>query len=143
MQESCEKNKQNRNRVKYHQATGSRSYVAHLHHFVSKLFTIPVPIHLHSITCSFDLIQLWYVWLPTKQKQTRNNAEPSHEHNEELDAVEAFVTCHTSSKKGLSEPTREAVVSSHQVYDVLCFTLYKYYVLYQSFCILSLPAKCS
>jgi hypothetical protein len=46
-----------------------------------------------------------------KQKQQRNNAEPSTEQNEELDVVEAFKTCHTSCKHGLSEPAREAVVS--------------------------------
>jgi hypothetical protein len=34
--ESSEKNKQNCRKVKYHQATGSRSYVAHLHAYVSK-----------------------------------------------------------------------------------------------------------
>ncbi|XP_066390771.1 uncharacterized protein [Miscanthus floridulus] len=73
--ESSEKNKQNRRKVKYHQATGSRSYVAHLHAY----------------------------------KRKKNNAEPSTEQNEELDAVEAFKTCHTSSKHGLTELAREAV----------------------------------
>jgi hypothetical protein len=48
-----------------------------------------------------------------KQKQHRNNAEPSTYKNEELDVVEAFKTCHTSSKTGLSEQAREAVVSPH------------------------------
>jgi len=46
-----------------------------------------------------------------KQKKKKNNAEPSTEQNEELDLVEAFKTCHTSSKNGLSEPAREALVS--------------------------------
>jgi GH24 family phage-related lysozyme (muramidase) len=46
-----------------------------------------------------------------KQKHQMNNAEPSTEQDEELDVVEAFKTCHTSSKHGLSEPARDAVVS--------------------------------
>ena len=46
-----------------------------------------------------------------KQKKKKNNAEPSTEQNEELDLVEAFKTCQTSSKNGLSEPAREALVS--------------------------------
>jgi hypothetical protein len=46
-----------------------------------------------------------------KQKQNRNNAEPSTVQDAELDVVEAFQTCHTSSKKGLSESAREALVS--------------------------------
>jgi hypothetical protein len=37
--------------------------------------------------------------------------EPSLDQTEEVDAVEAFKTCHTSSKRGLSEPAREALVS--------------------------------
>jgi hypothetical protein len=37
--------------------------------------------------------------------------EPSLDRNEEVDAVEAFKTCHTSSKRGLSDPAREALVS--------------------------------
>jgi hypothetical protein len=56
-----------------------------------------------------------------KQKQQRNNAESSIEEEvaEELDAVEAFVTCHTSSKKGLSEEAREAVVSPDLCWKIL------------------------
>ncbi|XP_066334494.1 uncharacterized protein [Miscanthus floridulus] len=73
--ESSEKNKKNRRKVKYHQATGSHSYVAHLHAY----------------------------------KKKKNNAEPSTEQNGELDAVEAFKTCHTSSKHSLTELAREAV----------------------------------
>jgi hypothetical protein len=38
--------------------------------------------------------------------------EPSLDQTEEVDAVEAFQTCHTSSKHGLSEPAREALVSA-------------------------------
>jgi hypothetical protein len=53
-----------------------------------------------------------------KQKQQRNNAEPSTEQNEELDVVEVFKTCHTSCKHGLSEPAREAVVSPD-----ICFAM--------------------
>jgi hypothetical protein len=41
-----------------------------------------------------------------KQKQNRNNAEPSTAQDAELDVVKAFQTCHTSSKKGLSEPSK-------------------------------------
>jgi len=73
--ETSEKNKTNRSKVKYHQTTGSRSYVAHLHAY----------------------------------KKQSNNAEPSTHQNEELDVVEAFKTCHTSSKKGLDESAREAL----------------------------------
>jgi len=40
LHESSEKNKQNRHKVKYHQATGSRSYVAHLHAYVSKEYLV-------------------------------------------------------------------------------------------------------
>jgi hypothetical protein len=47
------------------------------------------------------------------QKQKSNNAEPSTEQNEELDVVEAFKSCHTSSKHGLDEAAREAIVSPH------------------------------
>jgi hypothetical protein len=46
-----------------------------------------------------------------KQKQKSINAEPNSEQNEELDVVEAFKTCHTSSKNGLDEAAREAIVS--------------------------------
>ncbi|CAN6280458.1 unnamed protein product [Urochloa humidicola] len=72
---TCEKNKRNRNQVKYHQATGSRCYEAHLHAY----------------------------------KQKKNMEEPSLDRTEEVDAVEAFQTCHTSSKHGLSELAREAL----------------------------------
>jgi hypothetical protein len=37
--------------------------------------------------------------------------ELSLDQNEEVDAVEAFKTCHTRSKRGLSDPAREALVS--------------------------------
>jgi len=53
-----------------------------------------------------------------KQKKKKNNAEPSTEQNEELDLVEAFKTCHTSSKNGLNEPAREALVSLDICFDV-------------------------
>ncbi|XP_066348306.1 uncharacterized protein [Miscanthus floridulus] len=69
----CAKNKRSRSKVKYHQATGSRSYVAHLHSF----------------------------------KENNKNKDP--ELGEELDAVEVFKDCHTSSKKGLSDMAREAI----------------------------------
>uniref|UniRef100_A0A0Q3U3V5 Uncharacterized protein n=1 Tax=Setaria italica TaxID=4555 RepID=A0A0Q3U3V5_SETIT len=46
---------------------------------------------------------------PKNMKHQRNNAEPSTDTHEELDVVEAFTSCHTSSKHGLSEPAREAV----------------------------------
>ena len=57
-----------------------------------------------------------------KQKK-KNNAEPSTEQNEELDAVEAFKTCHTSSKYGMTELAREAVVS-HDICFVVPTTIY-------------------
>ncbi|KAL5647139.1 hypothetical protein ACJX0J_041494, partial [Zea mays] len=80
--EISEKNKQNRSQVKFHQATGSRCYVAHLHAY----------------------------------KQKRNREEPSLDQTEELDAVDAFKTCHTSSKRGLSEPAREALECKIVIY---------------------------
>uniref|UniRef100_K3ZLA0 Uncharacterized protein n=1 Tax=Setaria italica TaxID=4555 RepID=K3ZLA0_SETIT len=48
---------------------------------------------------------------PKNMKHQRNNAEPSTDTHEELDVVEAFTSCHTSSKHGLSEPAREAVTN--------------------------------
>jgi hypothetical protein len=42
--------------------------------------------------------------------------EPSLDQNEEVDAVEAFKTCHTNSKRGLSDPAREALVSPKTVW---------------------------
>jgi hypothetical protein len=47
-----------------------------------------------------------------KQKQKRNREETSLDQTEELDVVDDIKTCHTSSKRGLSEPAREALVSS-------------------------------
>jgi len=41
--------------------------------------------------------------------------QPSLHQTEEVDAVEAFQTCHTSSKHGLSEPAREALVSAKTI----------------------------
>jgi hypothetical protein len=60
-----------------------------------------------------------------KQKQQRNNAESSIEDEvaEELDAAEAFMTCHTSSKKGLSEPAREAVGSPDLCWKICYLSL--------------------
>ena len=58
-----------------------------------------------------------------KQKKKKNNAEPSKEQNEELDAVEAFKTCHTSSKHGLTKLAREAVVS-HDICFVVPTTIH-------------------
>jgi len=40
LQKISEKYKGNRRKVKYHQTTGSRSYVAHLHVYVSQLPSI-------------------------------------------------------------------------------------------------------
>jgi hypothetical protein len=50
--------------------------------------------------------------ISTKQKQKRAREEPSLEEDDELDAVEAFKTCHTSSKHGLSEKAKQALVRS-------------------------------
>jgi hypothetical protein len=47
-----------------------------------------------------------------QQKRERKREEPSLDMTEELDAVEAFKTCHTSSKRGLSDTAREALVRS-------------------------------
>jgi len=45
----------------------------------------------------------------------KNMEQPSLHQTEEVDAVEAFQTCHTSSKHGLSEPAREALVSAKTI----------------------------
>jgi hypothetical protein len=96
---------------------GSRCYVAHLHAYVSKCYLVLLRAHLHSTTyIAFDLRKLRCDCLSTKQKQKRNREEPSLDQTEELDAVDAFKTCHTSSKRGMSDPTREALVSS-----LVCF----------------------
>jgi len=59
-------------------------------------------------------------------KQKRNREEPSLDLTEELDVMEAFETCHTSSKKGLSEPAREALVSSVVSYlQYICIRSYE------------------
>jgi hypothetical protein len=87
--------------------------VAHLHAYVSKYYLVLLPALLHSTTSiAFDLSKLRCDCLSTKQKQKRNREEPSLDQTEELDAVDAFKTCHTSSKRGLSEPAKEALVSS-------------------------------
>ena len=91
---------------------GSRCYVAHLHAYVSNYYLVLLPALLHSTSIAFDLSKLRCDCLSTKQKQKRNREEPSLDQTEELDAVDAFKTCHTSSKRGLSEPAREALVSS-------------------------------
>jgi hypothetical protein len=49
------------------------------------------------------------------QMQQRNMVEPSIDDTEEVDAVEAFQTCHTSSKRGLSDLAREALVSAKTI----------------------------
>jgi hypothetical protein len=80
---------------------------------LSKFYCIVLlPALLHSTTSiAFDLRKLRCDCLSTKQKQKRNREEPSLDQTEELDAVDAFKTCHTSSKRGLSESAREALVS--------------------------------
>jgi hypothetical protein len=45
----------------------------------------------------------------------KNMVEPNLDHTEEVDAVEAFKTCHTSSKRGLSDLAREAMVSAKTI----------------------------
>lgn len=49
-----------------------------------------------------------------------NRAEPSTGLDEEIDAVEAFTACHTSSKHGLTGLAREAVVSLNICFSVSC-----------------------
>jgi len=51
------------------------------------------------------------------QRQKRKEVEPSTE-DEELDAVEAFKACHTSSKTGLTDEAQHAVVSAILIYDL-------------------------
>ena len=45
------------------------------------------------------------------QRQKRKEVEPTLEDDDELDAVDAFKTCHTNSKTGLTEQAQQAVVS--------------------------------
>ena len=45
------------------------------------------------------------------QRQKRKEVEPTLEDDDELDAVDAFKTCHTSCKTGLTEQAQRAVVS--------------------------------
>ena len=45
------------------------------------------------------------------QRQKRKEVEPTLEDDDELDAVDAFKTCHTISKTGLTEQAQQAVVS--------------------------------
>ena len=51
------------------------------------------------------------------QRQKRKEVEPSTE-DEELDAVEAFKSCHTSSKTGLTDEAQRAVVSAILICDL-------------------------
>ena len=51
------------------------------------------------------------------QRQKRKEVEPSTE-DEELDAVEAFKSCHTSSKTGLTNEAQRAVVSAILICDL-------------------------
>jgi hypothetical protein len=56
-----------------------------------------------------------------------NNDEPQHQIDEadkEMDAVEAFKVCHTSSKKGMGAVARDTVVSPFcKTFILLCPTL--------------------
>ena len=49
------------------------------------------------------------------QRQKRKEVKPTLEDDDELDAVDAFKTCHTISKTGLTEQA-QAVVSP-SIYD--------------------------
>jgi hypothetical protein len=49
-----------------------------------------------------------------------NRAEPNTGLDEELDVVEAFTACHSSSKHGLSDLAREAVVRLYICFSVSC-----------------------
>ena len=51
------------------------------------------------------------------QRQKRKEVEPSTE-DEELDAVEAFKSCHTSSKTGLTDEAQRAVISAILICDL-------------------------
>jgi len=51
------------------------------------------------------------------QRQKRKEVEPSTE-DEELDAVEAFKSCHTSSIMRLADEAQRAVVSVILIYDL-------------------------
>ena len=52
------------------------------------------------------------------QRQKRKEVEPSIE-DEELDALEAYKSCHTSSKTGLTDEAQRAVVSAILICDLL------------------------
>jgi len=59
-----------------------------------------------------------------KQQEKKNKNKPNTDQTEELDAVEAFQTCHTSSKKGISEPAMVALVSSVCYLQSIYITLF-------------------
>ena len=62
------------------------------------------------------------------QRQKRKEVEPSTE-DEELDAVEAFKSCHTSSKTGLTDEAQRAVVSAILICDLFIVRDLMYQVL--------------
>jgi hypothetical protein len=49
------------------------------------------------------------------QMQKRNMGEPRLDQTEEVDVVEAFQTYHTSSKHGLNDLAKEALVSAKTI----------------------------
>jgi hypothetical protein len=67
---------------------------------------------------STEPIIFHYIWeyyaviFCTMQMQQKNMVEPNLDQTEEVDAVEAFKTWHTSTKRGLSDLAREALVSA-------------------------------
>jgi len=60
------------------------------------------------------------------QRQNRKEVEPSIE-DEELDAVEAYKSCHTSSKTGLTDEAQCVVVSAILICDlfIVCELMYQ------------------
>ncbi len=71
---------------------------------------------MHISTEQIIFHRLWdyfaVIFFHDTEANKKNMEEPSLDQTEEVDAVEAFQTCHTSSKHGLSEPAREALVSA-------------------------------
>ena len=51
------------------------------------------------------------------QRQKRKEVEPTLEDDDELDAVDAFRTCHTSSKTGLTEQAQAVEVPPYVTFN--------------------------
>ena len=69
----------------------------------------------------------WYIHQHNNKKNGTEDSEVNgeesqelvRESDEELDAMEAFKVCHTNRKNGMSDATREAVVSLYTCFHAL------------------------